>query len=217
MTNTSSRPLDVLVVESHPGVGQAASEALTAAGHTVHRCHEAGTPAFPCKGLTDAEECPVGPNLDVALLVRRRVTPRPTELEGGASCVIRAGVPLVEYGPDVLDPFERWIAGRAENDDDVVSSVESAAAEALRAVARAVEQHLTKLLQNEGIDPGAIHCSIERRHPRLVVRLRSDVVVDERVRHAIGVRALDAIRANMPVTYGEVTIKVDQPEAPAST
>ena len=211
MTINHARPLDVLVVESHPGVGQAATDALTAAGHNVHHCHEPGAPSFPCKGLTEPDSCPVGPNLDVGLLVRRRVNPRPTEFEGGASCAIRAGVPLVELGPDVLDPFEQWVAGRAETEADVVDAVESAASDALRTISSAVEQHLSQLLENEGIAPGAIHCNIRRAHPRLVVHLQSDVVVSERVRHAIGVRALDAIRAHMPVTYGEVTIKVDQP------
>jgi hypothetical protein len=111
-----AQTLDVLVMESHPHAADEAEAALVAAGHRVHRCHEPGGHGFPCVGVIDPAACPLDRGVDVALLVRRRVAPRPTPWEGGVSCVIRAGVPLVEAGPDVLDPFERWVVARSDGD-----------------------------------------------------------------------------------------------------
>ena len=48
-----SERLDVLVVESHPGVADDAAAGLAASGHRVHRCHYAGFDAFPCVGVAD--------------------------------------------------------------------------------------------------------------------------------------------------------------------
>jgi hypothetical protein len=99
-----TKPLDVLVIESHPGAAAEAVQALEAAGHHVHRCYDDHSHGFPCLGVIDPAECPLARRTDVALLVRRRVAPGPTALEQGATCAIRAGVPLVEAGPEPLVP-----------------------------------------------------------------------------------------------------------------
>lgn len=125
--------LDVLLIESRPGSGAIDAGRLEAAGHRVHRCHpdtrpglEAPLPArdrYLCTGVT--AWCPLDDGVDVALLVRRRVMPRPVAREAGVSCALRAGVPVVEDGPAVLDPFEPWLAGRVAG--DVVAACEAAA------------------------------------------------------------------------------------------
>jgi hypothetical protein len=111
-----AQTLDVLVMESHPHAADEAVAALVAAAHRVHRCHEPGGRSFPCVGLTNPGACPLDRGIDVALLVRRRIAPRPTPWEGGVSCVIRAGVPLIEEGPEILDPFEPWVTARSDGD-----------------------------------------------------------------------------------------------------
>jgi hypothetical protein len=131
-----TRPLDVLVIESHPGVAASAVHALEAAGHHVQRCYDDDSLGFPCRGVIDPAECPLARHSDVALLVRGRVAPRPTELEQGASCALRAGVPLVEDGPAALDPFEPWLAARV--DDSVVNTCEAASDTALGELRRPI-------------------------------------------------------------------------------
>lgn len=123
-----SGPLDVLVVESLPRAAAAAAEALTAAGHTVHRCYDDGVPGFPCYAVAGPGACPLDHHVDVALVVRRRVDPRPTVFERGVACALRAGVPVVEQGPDLLDPFAPWIEQRLTDRDDVVDACRRAAA-----------------------------------------------------------------------------------------
>ena len=86
-----AQTLDVLVMESHRHAADEAEAALVAAGHRVHRCHEPGGHGFPCVGVIDPAACPLDRGVDLALLVRRRVAPRPTPWEGGVSCVIRRG------------------------------------------------------------------------------------------------------------------------------
>ena len=92
-------PLDILVIESHPGAAVQAARQLEAAGHHVGRCHDSDCRGFPCRGVFDPQERPLSAVPDVALLLRSRVDPRPTPLEHGVSCAIRAGFPLVEGGP----------------------------------------------------------------------------------------------------------------------
>src|SRR3546814_20188340 len=114
--------MDVLLIQSRPGAARAAAESLEAAGHRVHLCHEPGEPAFPCKGLVDPSSCPLEGHIDVALLVRPRIAPRPTAVEDGVTCALRAGVPLVEPGSELLDPSGPWVTLRTHTDDAVVAS-----------------------------------------------------------------------------------------------
>lgn len=127
------RSLDVLVIESRPGSGSSDAGRLEAAGHRAHRCYPDVRPGpdplpardrYLCTGVTKGS-CPIDEGVDVALLVRRRVVPRPVAREAGVSCALRAGVPVVEDGPAVLDPFEPWLAGRVAG--DVVAACEVAA------------------------------------------------------------------------------------------
>src|SRR5688572_4567734 len=117
---------DVLLIESRPGIAEQTARDLAAAGHRVHRCHEQGMPAFPCTALTQPGSCPLDGHVDVALLVRSRVQPRPTQAEDGVSCAIRAGIPLVEQGTSTLDPFDPWVTRRISSANEVEAALDEA-------------------------------------------------------------------------------------------
>src|SRR5690606_32972652 len=132
---------------------------LVAAGHRVHRCHHADSRGFPCVGITEGA-CPLDGPLDVALLVRRHVSPRPAPLEEGVSCVIRAGVPLVEDGPDVLDPYEPWVAGRVSPDAGVEATCQKAAASAYDPLLDAIAERTAAVLRSSGLRPDQMTCDL---------------------------------------------------------
>jgi hypothetical protein len=201
-----TRSLDVLVLENRPGSARIAVEELTAAGHRVHRCHQPGTPSFPCRGVVDAAACPLQGPIDVALVVRHHIHPQPSSYEHGVACAIRAGVPLVEEGSAILDPYDPWVTARVE-----AGSVAEVCAQAVerghQPVAADVLERCAPLLDAHGIDLSAVACRIELWWPRLQVHIDLPVQVTDGVREALAVRALDAVRASRR-TYGTVNVQV---------
>ena len=195
-------PLDVLVVESHPGASQHQAEQLRAAGHRVHLCQEPGSDGFPCREITAPGSCPVDGGIDVALLVRRHVAPRPTDREQGIGCVIRAQVPVVEDGPAVLDPYAAYIAERVT--DDVVASCEAAAANGYDPMRAAILERMAPLLQAVGHGVSDMACSFTRVGPDLRVHLRGPAMSPDQ-EQALAVRAMDAINA-MDRSYGRIDV-----------
>jgi hypothetical protein len=193
--------LDVLLVESAPHAGDAVACELEAGGHRVHRCHRPEGGAFPCVGL-ESGDCPLDAGVDVALVVRHRVLPHPTPFESGATCAIRAEVPLVEVGPDVLDPFEPW-AHRCTS-RDVVQACRTASAEPYRVLEEAVLERLRTLLDASGTDPGSVSCVVTNDKPRLDVRLIGPDLPPA-LRQALAVRAHDAVRER-DRSYSEVIL-----------
>ena len=208
-------PLDVLVVETHPGHGATEARALAAAGHHVHHCYEDEAPGLAsaalgerhlCRGVTSGT-CPLDGHVDVALVVRRswRPTLRPAATETGASCALRCGIPLVEDGPAVLDPFAPWLTARV--DGDVVGACEAAAAAGLATLGQDIHLRIRRLLGAAGIAPQSVACRFERGWPRPHVVLTGPPVTPE-LRQALAVRVLDAVRASGR-TYGEVAVSYD--------
>ncbi len=185
-------PLDVLVVESHAGTAQRQVAELERAGHRVHRCSEPGADAFPCRELTDPGTCPVTQGVDVALLVRRHVTPRPTEREQGIGCVLRSHVPLVEDGPSVLDPYADFVSGRITG--DVVASCEAAAEQGYAPVRAAVRDRIAPLLAPTGFTADDVTCSFVRVGTDLRVHLSGPVLGTD-IEQAVAVRVVDAVNA----------------------
>lgn len=190
-----TRPLDVLVIESHRGAGAVAARTLDAAGHRVHRCTDHGGGA-PCRGVIDIDDCPVEHAADVALVVRGAGTGvAAVPVEQSTSCALRAGVPVVDMGGHpALDPFGRRLAARLDDDADVVGASEAAAAAALATTQRAVVTMTAPLLRDLGIEPRAVTCAIARDGSQLQVRLDLPVEVDEATKQAVAVRALAALR-----------------------
>lgn len=191
--------LDVLLLEASPGDGSADALHLSDAGHRVHRCFDAhgGVGAVhpsgwvPCRALT-AGDCPFDGSIDVAVLARRGVAPRPGPREVGVRCAVRSGVPIVEDGGDLLDPFDEWIARRTIG-ADVVAACEAAATEAFRPVVDQLRAGSVVLLADLGIDGSAIDAVFEVDGDHLVVRLIGPAVPAS-VGRALCDRARDAVK-----------------------
>lgn len=97
----------ILMLESHPGVGDHAAAKLTAVGHTIERC-VAGDRRYPCRGLSGEGACPLDEYVDVAVLAQE---PGVDYLEHGAVCAARGRVPVVEIEPahtNVRLPASVW-------------------------------------------------------------------------------------------------------------
>ena len=202
--------LDVLVIESHPGAAAREADALIAAGHRVHRCFAPGADSFPCAGVNGEYRCPVDGPLDAALVVRLEMTPAPTAIEQGVSCAIRAGVPVVASGAELQDPFAPWITRRA-GDDVVAACEEVGTSTALCGIA---ERAAAAMILSAGLAPIPIECALERRGDRLVLHLSTAVPVEEHLRHTLGVRALDAVKAAAPIGYRQIDVQFHQADQP---
>ncbi len=200
--------LDVLVLENGPGGARAAIDELEAAGHRVHRCHELGQPRFPCRGVVDPKDCPLEGPIDVALVVRHHVHPQPSSLEDGVSCALKAGIPVVEEGPSILDPYDPWITARVEG-QSVVTACEEAVEKAYEPLAADVLSRCSKVLGAAGLDLAKTTCRIELAWPRLLVHLEVPGSVTRGIREALAVRALDAVRATRR-TYDTVNVQVHE-------
>lgn len=197
----------MLLLENRPGVGVTEQAALEAAGHRVHRCHEVTDDGFSCVGMVGDRRCPLDDAIDVALLVRRGVSPRPTPLEDGVRCATRHDVPIVEHGPDALDPFAPWIAHRVGLGEDVVDECVIAADRADEPLRRAVQDRIGPVLAAAGLRPDDVVCDIEPIGSLLVVHVDVFTDVDARLEQAIAVRVLDAVR-DCGRTHGQVSVQV---------
>lgn len=212
-------PLDILVMQSQPHTDDGAIEALRAAGHRVHSCHDDDSTGFPCRGAVDRGACPVDLDLDVALLMRRGVQPEATPLEAGATCAIRADVPIVELGTDLLDPFAPWITRRIASATEALDACEEVAEHNRDPLRRAIQEKIAALLGAAGIDPATVECTIQGGRTSLEVHLELPGPVGLRLEHALAVRVLDAVRASGR-TYGQIDVSVSpggDPEPAAVT
>ena len=205
-------PLDVLVVGSSPRAGAAAVEALQAAGHRVHQCHDDDHRGVVCRGMTVGSTCPIDDGIDVAMLVRSRVHPRPTPFEDGIRCAIRAGLPVVEDGPEVLDPYASWVTLRMTPGADAATACAEAAEAAHEPLRQRIEARIGPLSSSLGIDPAAVRSRVERTGTSLAVHLDLPVGVPRSATQALAVRVLDAV-GSMGKTMGNVDVYVHAPEA----
>jgi hypothetical protein len=204
MTST----LDVLVIESQPGAADHAADALTGAGHRTHRCYGPDEWGFPCQGVRDPASCPIEGGIDVAVLVRPRLMPRPTELETGVSCALRAGIPLVEQGPEALDPFAPWVAARVPTTGgSFVDACTEAAETVFDQLVERIRQRTLRTMATATSRPGPLGCTIERRGGGVRVEL-SGPPIDPAVEHALAVRVHDAVTAeHFPHTTLDITYR----------
>ena len=204
---TTTRALQVLMLESHPCEGADVAASLTAAGHEVVRCHAPLSHGFPCVGLVDRSACPLRAGVDVAVDVRRAAGTEPTALEDGVGCALRDGVPVVEVSPrsTTVDPttsmLSRWTI---PSGDDVVAACETAAAEGFDDLRAAIVAKLEPLFVANGVAPCQIDCEIERDGRRLLVHLVGPPV-GRGLRQAASVRAYDVVRAGVR-TFDEVRL-----------
>lgn len=187
----TTHPLDVLLLESRPGAGEAAGMTLAEAGHRVHRCYPSGEGGFGCRAVLDGS-CPLDGHVDAALLARDPGDAGPTIDEAGVRCALRAGVPLVAVEGEGSGPASGW-ATVTTRGLGVDMACRRAVALARRPVAEAVEEELRPVLREAGLS-GEVHCRIESRWPRLRVAITVDGDVDPRLEQRLGVRAYDVVR-----------------------
>jgi len=195
--------MDVLLVESDPGVGAAASAALAEAGHTVRQCHPDGG-VFPCVGLAGGA-CPIAEGTDVAVVARAACAMEPTAGEDGVACALRAGLPVVQVGRSLEEPYQPWLAGRADV-EDLADAVERARSRAMGELVLAIRGRIDLLLSRAGIEPAAVSCAAGRTGHSLRIRISGDPGLAA-VREALAVRAYDAVRA-FGTTFDEIHIDV---------
>lgn len=200
--------LDVLLIESRPDAGASAAADLEAAGHHVLRCHEPGAPAFPCAALVEGSSCPVDDGVDVALLVRPVIAPRPSAKEEGATCAIRAGLPIVEQGSDVLDPFDTWVTTRVRHDGDVVPACEGALDAGDDLLQRHVVKRIAGVLERSGLGTDDATARVIHADRTMEVHLQLRATPDARRDHALTVRAFDAVRSIRPRRTAQTRVYV---------
>ncbi len=187
-------PLDVLVLESEPQAAATAAAALEAAGHHVHRCHDEGARAFPCRGL-DADACPLeSGRIDVALTVRARPRSVPGLLEDGITCALQHRIPVVVSGHTALHPFADHATTVVEPHGDVVAAVESTAIGALRAHEELAAEIARSVLVGHGFEEPEVFARARRRQGVVSIHLIVATEVDRKTRDMIGTRVHTALR-----------------------
>lgn len=191
--------MDVLVLESEHGAADSTVEKLEESGHRVFRCHEPRAAVFPCRALAGEAPCPLAdPGIDVAVTVRARPDLRPSVREDGVACALRARVPLVVAGHDVLNPYEEW-AAEVVQDDDVVGACERVVAAPSGDHSEAATDALREALQRRAGSTGHADAVVWRDHDRLRVRLERVEGIDDSVRGIVAADVTAALRAFDPV------------------
>ena len=190
--------MKVLLLESDRFAGAEVARRLESAGHDVHRCHEAGGPAFPCKGL-EGGDCPVeaGGGVDLAVTVRAHPHPRPTVYEDGVSCALRHHVPLVVTGKTVLQPFDDYATEIADT-DELVSRVEELASAPLARHSAEATAEATRVLESMGASSEAVEVEVRRRGGSLKAEMQVPVDTPTRVVELAGIRVAGVLRAIAP-------------------
>jgi len=200
--------MKVLLLESDRFAGAEVARRLESAGHDVHRCHEAGGPAFPCNGL-DGGDCPVEVDggVDLAVTVRAHPHPKPTVYEDGVSCALRHHVPLVVTGKTVLHPYEAY-ATEVEDTDELVSRVEELAAAPLARHSGEATAEAARVLETMGSPADGVEVDVRRRGGSLKAEMRLPSDTPTRVVELAGVRVAGVLRAIDPYAR---TIDVTSP------
>jgi hypothetical protein len=108
--------MEVLVIESSPGIADTLQHRLVRDGHNAITCNDAH--GGPCKGVDSPDTCPLMNHIDLAVLARQRGAERSLN-EMGAVCAAQHRVPMVtlypgdEFGPGVSTEIAAAVARRA--------------------------------------------------------------------------------------------------------
>jgi hypothetical protein len=191
--------MDVLMLESDPGAADAVVQELEEGGHRVFRCHEPGAAVFPCRALAGEGPCPLAdPGIDVAVTVRAHADPHPSPREDGVACALRARVPLVVAGNDILNPYDEWAADVVP-DGDVVGACERVLAAPSGDHSEVATDALREALQRRTGSTGNADALVWRDHRRLRVSLEGAEGLDDSVRGIVAADVAAALRAFDPV------------------
>ncbi len=107
--------MDVLLIESSPGIATSLQQRLARDGHEVISCNDSH--GGPCRGVESNQACPMTGNIDVAILARERDS-APSLNEMGSVCALQHRVPLVtlypgdEFGPGASTEIAAAVARR---------------------------------------------------------------------------------------------------------
>jgi len=107
--------MDVLLIESTPGIAHTLQHRLQRDGHTVVSCNDSH--GGPCKGVESNDACPLDAHIDVAVLARER-NAAPSLNEMGSVCAARRRIPIVtlypgdEFGPGASTDIAAAVARR---------------------------------------------------------------------------------------------------------
>jgi hypothetical protein len=107
--------MDVLLIESSPGIASTLQHRLVRDGHAVISCNDSH--GGPCRGVESNGSCPLDQHIDVAVLARERDA-EPSLNEMGSVCALRHRVPLVtlypgdEFGPGPSTEIASAVARR---------------------------------------------------------------------------------------------------------
>ena len=174
--------MEVLLIESSPGVASTLQQRLLRDGHDVVSCNDSH--GGPCRGVDSHDSCPMERHIDVAILARERGA-APSLNEMGSVCALTHRVPLVTLYPG--DEFGPGVS-----------------AEITAAVAkREVEATYVGVIRRElGHDVDDIH--VTREHQRIHVELTIAESLDARAVSRLADRARHAVRA-----YDRTTPVVD--------
>jgi hypothetical protein len=187
--------MNALVLESEPNAADATVEQLTNAGHRVFRCHEPGKPDFPCRALAGEGPCPLSdPGVDVAVTVRAHPDTRPTPREDGVACALRARVPLVVAGRNMLNPYEEW-ADEVVADGDVVAACERVVSTPSRDHSEVASDALREAVRRRAGSVGHADAVVWRDRSRLRVRLEGLDDPDGSSRGLVAADVAAALRA----------------------
>jgi len=122
------RVLSVLVVGTDDWAIEQSAASLQDAGHEPQRCHDPGSPAFPCNALLPGR-CPLDRGVDIVVTSRARALSAPTPSEMGVTCALHAQIPLVVTGISDRGPFTRYAARTVSERGNVAAACEAVAAE----------------------------------------------------------------------------------------
>jgi hypothetical protein len=137
--------MDVLVIESSPGIASTLQHRLVRDGHEVISCNDSH--GGPCRGVESNEACPMTNHIDLAILARQRGA-APSINEMGSVCALRHRVPIVtlypgdEFGPGASTEIAAGVARR---------QVEADYAAAVRRHLKHAVEDITVLREHQGV------------------------------------------------------------------
>src|SRR5437899_7333890 len=115
-------PLTCLVVGTDDWAIEQGARSLEMTGNVVTRCHDPGTPVFPCRALQPGGRCPLDAGVDVVVTMRARPDVNPLPGEIGVICSLHVGVPLVVAGLAAEHPFVSWAAATVDPTGDLADA-----------------------------------------------------------------------------------------------
>jgi hypothetical protein len=111
--------------------------------------------------------------------------------EDGVACALRAHIPLVVAGRDMLNPYEEW-ADEVVEDGDVAAACESVVSAPSRDHSEVASDALREAVRRRSGSAGDVDALVWRDHDRLRVRLEG---VDDLDRPSRGLAVADVAAA----------------------